>query len=456
MDTYLTYFDMFRYISGTLLVLLMLCHGILPERSHYRLRAGLCCGAALAAALCYVPLSIMMSRLGMSLLFASVIYWIIMSLVPVIMIRVCWKSEWAGTLFRTILCVAAENFMTAVSYYLLAKGLLPDLFRDYPIIASAGTVCLYVFLLLIGRSQLRPRVSIDENSLYQNQKNMAAGYLWAYVSIYILFSATKLCLEMILPELEAAAETVETAGTLSFLRYYLTLTLVLLSVAISFILISAYQNLTLQSEKQIITQMLRERQSQYEFSRENSEMIKQLAHDFKHQLRALEKIPDQEYRRRREEAERTIGFYDAVVHTGNEALDTILTEKSIYCSNHDIRLSCTVSSILLDRIGVVDLYTLLGNAIDNSIEAVGQLSEPEKKTISLTIRDQDQMLYMQLENYYEGDLQLEDGLPLTTKQDEQLHGYGTKSIRAIVRNYGGTVLIRTEDRIFSLEILIPM
>lgn len=90
------------------------------------------------------------------------------------------------------------------------------------------------------------------------------------------------------------------------------------------------------------------------------------------------------------------------------------------------------------------------------LHAVEQLQDPDKKTISLTIRDQDQMLYIQLENYYEGSLKMEDGLPVTTKTDVQMHGYGTKSIRAIVQNYHGAMMVRTEDQIFSLEILIPM
>ena len=452
MDTYLTYFDMVRYIGGYLAVIVMLCYGILPPRSHIKLRLFLCISVISAAALGYVPLSRLVLRQGIDLLYASVVYWMVMSLFPAVFIRICWQACSAGIWFRVILCASAENFMTAVSYYFFYKSLFPSALAEQPAFLILGVIFLYAFMLVAGWYFLRPQVKMDENNLYQDSPKTAGAYIWTYISIIFLFSATKLCFESIIPPL---ADSEDYAGIYTFLKYYLTFTLLLLSVAISFIIINAYRTMTLQNEKQVITQMMKDRQVQYEFARENNEAIKQMAHDLKHQLRAIERISNEEYQKRRASAEKTIELYDAVVKTGNEALDTILTEKNIYCKNRGIRLSCTVNSRLLERIGVVDLYTLLGNAVDNSIEAVEKLSEPEKKTISLTIRDQDQMLYILLENYYEGSIQIEDGIPHTSKEDEQVHGYGTKSIRSIVKNYDGVMVIRTEKQIYSLEILIP-
>jgi len=65
------------------------------------------------------------------------------------------------------------------------------------------------------------------------------------------------------------------------------------------------------------------------------------------------------------------------------------------------------------------------------------------------------MLYIQLENYYAGQLNLQDGLPQTRKTDRENHGYGLKSIRSIVHAYGGELNLRTEGQIFYLEIMIP-
>ena len=216
-----------------------------------------------------------------------------------------------------------------------------------------------------------------------------------------------------------------------------------------------YQHTALQAEKEIITRLAQDRKSQYEFSKENIEMINRKTHDLKHQLQALAMVSDDERKRQLQETSRAIDFYDAVVKTGNEALDILLTEKSVYCANRQIRLSCMVNTRQLDKIKLVDLYTLLGNALDNAIESVERIENPEQKVISLSIMDQGNMLYIQLENYYEGTLQMQDGLPRTRKRDIENHGYGLKSIRSIVHAYGGRIEVRTEDHIFYLEIVIP-
>ncbi|MBQ8093394.1 MAG: sensor histidine kinase, partial [Clostridia bacterium] len=204
-----------------------------------------------------------------------------------------------------------------------------------------------------------------------------------------------------------------------------------------------------------ITQLVRDRQTQYEFSKENIDKINRKCHDLKHQLKALEYLSDQERMKQIRETQHAIDFYDAVVHTGNEALDVLLTEKSVYCMNRAIRLSCTVTSSRLQVIELVDLYTLLGNAIDNAIESVDRLDENEKKVISLNVSDLGQMLHIQIENYYAGTLELADGLPVTTKEDRDNHGYGVKSIRSIISKYGGDMQISLEGQVFSLQILIP-
>ena len=72
-------------------------------------------------------------------------------------------------------------------------------------------------------------------------------------------------------------------------------------------------------------------------------------------------------------------IYSAIVRTGNEILDTILTEKSLICENSGIHISCVADGSLLAFMNPVDLYTLFGNALDNAIEAVRKLESKEKE-----------------------------------------------------------------------------
>ena len=51
---------------------------------------------------------------------------------------------------------------------------------------------------------------------------------------------------------------------------------------------------------------------------------------------------------------------------------------------------------------------------------------------------------------------LAGGLPPTTKQDKDYHGFGLKSILLAAENYGGSMTVSAEDNWFVLRVLIPM
>ena len=69
---------------------------------------------------------------------------------------------------------------------------------------------------------------------------------------------------------------------------------------------------------------------------------------------------------------------------------------------------------------------------------------------------QKSLLLMRFENYFEGELQLENGLPITTKTDKGNHGYGIKSIQHIAGKYGGICGFDKKSNWFELNILIPI
>ena len=105
---------------------------------------------------------------------------------------------------------------------------------------------------------------------------------------------------------------------------------------------------------------------------------------------------------------------------------------------------------------MADISVLFGNALDNAIEAVSQIPDPEQRLIHLTVSQHLGFLRIQVENRYTGRLRMLNGLPLTTKADNRFHGYGVKSIQATVEKYGGSVTFRGEDGWFELRVLIPV
>lgn len=211
-----------------------------------------------------------------------------------------------------------------------------------------------------------------------------------------------------------------------------------------------------ESELALQRQMWSLHKTQYEMSRESIEIINRKCHDLKHQVAALKHIHDPE---RREEVinslQSAVMIYDTALETGNEILDTVLTEKSLICTRHEIALSCIADGGRLAFLDPVDLYTLVGNALDNAIEAVLPLPAAER-LIRLRVQEKAGLVFLQIDNPYGGALELRDGLPLTRKADKQNHGFGLKSIRDVAEKYHGFLNLETEGGLFVLRLSFPL
>lgn len=196
---------------------------------------------------------------------------------------------------------------------------------------------------------------------------------------------------------------------------------------------------------------------QYEQSQNTIEIINFKYHDLKHHIIALRAEQDVDKRNEYlDKMEEEIKNYEAQYKTGNKVLDTLLTGKNLYCQQRKISLTCVVDGALFEFMDVMDICSIFGNALDNAIECEKNIKDAEKRMIHVLAYSQKKFLIIRFENYYEGTLQFEENLPITTKKQAEFHGYGLKSLRYTVRKYGGEVDISTRDSWFNLKILIPI
>lgn len=197
-------------------------------------------------------------------------------------------------------------------------------------------------------------------------------------------------------------------------------------------------------ERQIMARIYGAMERQQSLSRENIDIINRKCHDLKHQIARLRRAentaePDQFL----QELEDAVGIYDSIAKTGNDVLDTILTEKSLLCEQYKINMTIIADGEQLGFIEPSDLYSLFGNALDNAIESVCQEQE-EHRIISLYIAEKSGIVTVQIDNYCSTPLRFENGLPVTTKEDNGYHGFGVQSIRYIVNKYNGTFAMRQD------------
>jgi len=212
-----------------------------------------------------------------------------------------------------------------------------------------------------------------------------------------------------------------------------------------------------EKEKASINAMLKSQYEQYRNYQDSIELIHMKYHDLKHQIAGLRAETDVEKRKEWLDAmERELEAGELLMKTGNSVLDTILGAKILYARGKGIRITCVADGTLLNFIHVTDICTIFGNALDNAVESVIMLEDPEKRLIHVSVSAQRNFVFIQVSNYCEQELKREAGqMPKTTKQDKKNHGFGLKSIRYSVEKYGGSVSVDLKKNWFELRMLIP-
>lgn len=210
------------------------------------------------------------------------------------------------------------------------------------------------------------------------------------------------------------------------------------------------------SELEAMQNVFKNQYMQYQQSKENIDILNRKYHDFKHQIAVLRAETDVDRKNAYlDEMENDIKTYEAQNKTGNHVLDIVLTSKSLYCERKNITLTSVVDGKLLDFMYTMDLCSIFGNALDNAIEYEQQLKDPSKRLIHLSVSAQKGFILIRVENYFEGNLKFKDSLPITTKPDKSMHGFGMKSMRHAAQKYGGTLTTSVSNNWFELKILIP-
>lgn len=199
--------------------------------------------------------------------------------------------------------------------------------------------------------------------------------------------------------------------------------------------------------------MLHNLREQQRLSRESINIINIKCHDLKYRISKISRIEDaRDQKEYIESVRNALAIYDNIFQTGNDALDLVLTEKSLLCNEHQIKLSSMVDGSILNFVNTTDVYALFGNLMDNAMESVMKEEDTEKRIISLTVSRWNKGTYIHMENYCGEPVEFEDELPVTTKEDKAYHGFGVRSIKYIVEKYGGSLLMRAERERFLVDI----
>lgn len=152
--------------------------------------------------------------------------------------------------------------------------------------------------------------------------------------------------------------------------------------------------------------------------------------------------------------ESDLNTVDMVVKTGNPMADAILNSKLALAAEKHVPVKTSVQIPVKLGIPELDLCVILGNLLDNAIEASQTLPEKERM-VRVYMDIKETRLYISITNLCAGKkMKKTDGRFLSQKGDG--HGFGLIRIDSIVERYGGYVTRNSEDGAFTTEILLPL
>lgn len=221
------------------------------------------------------------------------------------------------------------------------------------------------------------------------------------------------------------------------LIFFVIMLLMIISIYCSLVFIVKKEHfkqdyLLIEQQNILLQKSLEEQEKTFDLWRKN-------LHDYKHKLLALESMMKaNKYDNALESIENELkvfknkAFY---IHTGNDTIDIVLNSKMNVAQYHHI--ICTINAKITEKIDIsdIDLSVILGNLIDNAIEAA--LKE-ENKNIHIQISQIKGLLVIKIINSFSGERIIFE----TAKNNSLLHGIGLKSVKYLVNKYNG---------IFSIE-----
>ncbi|QGQ18975.1 GHKL domain-containing protein [Cellulomonas sp. JZ18] len=205
-----------------------------------------------------------------------------------------------------------------------------------------------------------------------------------------------------------------------------------------------------------IDAVLRSQHEQYLASKRSMDAVNRTYHDLKHQIQVIRAEADPARAHAHlDDLEASIRDHTAYVRTGNPVLDVLLTTKSRECAERGVELTCVADGALLSFMSAMDVATVIGNALDNAVEAACVVEPADERLIRMALFAQSDLVLLVVENRFAGERRVEDDRVATSKADRTRHGYGLKSIRHTAEKYDGSMTVRAADGWFTLRVLLP-
>lgn len=157
------------------------------------------------------------------------------------------------------------------------------------------------------------------------------------------------------------------------------------------------------------------------------------------------------------ELDQDLTTVDTVIKTGNVMIDAILNSKISLAKVREIRVDAKaiVPKELGEEISEVDLSLIIGNLMDNAMEACMEIGTKEERFIRVYMDILKGQLYIYILNSSVGRRKRKGSGYLSTK-DSGSHGFGLMRVDRVVEKYHGYLERQDEEGVFATEVMLPL
>ena len=217
------------------------------------------------------------------------------------------------------------------------------------------------------------------------------------------------------------------------------------------------KNKVLEKERELLTIRDAMVTQKYTELKEVMEKNRQLSHDLKHHMLVLKNYKmEGNYEgidHYIEEIEQEFLETKKRVWTGNQIADLLLEQKKTLAEQEGIAFTIQAVPIAEWLFDDSETCSLLGNLLDNAIEACRRMDDNADKWISVKIESQKQLLFIKVKNSVSEVPVMKNERPMSVKRDKMRHGYGLKSVERIVHKHEGAITYQSEDKAFQVKLL---
>lgn len=338
-----------------------------------------------------------------------------------------------GTIVRKIIAS-----VSAIALGMASENIIWILFGElsvFQINAALGSLlssCFELTLVLI----------LERFSKISKKDNISPR---SYVNIFVIIAGS-IVLGEILVELSGDDQSLSTIG----------LSIICLIDVSTYYLYDKISEMYLQKlERKNIQQRFEMYENQLEWMEQSQKNLKILRHDMKKHLILIQSyIDNNEYDKATQyiaDINNYMGVSGQHISTGNQEVDAIMNYTIERAKGKGCEVETEIQVPNVTFMEKMDLNVLLGNLLDNALEA---LERVEERYLYINLKYRKGVFLIKIYNSYDGTLIKTGAQYVTRKKDIENHGLGLQNVYEIIEKYNGEKTIETTDKLFQITIML--